>query len=408
MSKKKLIRDNLLLLIGGNIGNLFSFLFNLLLLRADANLANLYIAYNSVILILGVPALVAMRILTIYGDSIFAKLKNYYERNKNKSTLFVFLLVLTFLPVIYVIDISTEESNFYTSFLIFFTAVSTFITYSFRGLKQYEENFLPTVFALNIETFGRLALGYLLGVTLGFGINGILYAAIITMLLSVIPCFDFNYLRGVNHQEVPDYKFKRAIINSFVLTAGTEFFSNFDIAYSLRILHEDINSQTEYSVLQIFRKIIFYGIFIASPLILAVGSKNNHSKKFVFLYTLFSGLFIGSLSAFICFLFKDIFLILINKTLSIVDNATLIYFLISTALMSTSYLLSNWLLSIKKNVFTYIPIIASVIQLIIFFASNKTLFDLLNAFYSSTFIFFMITLLTGYYEIFIKKYNGKI
>jgi len=408
MSKKKLIKDNLLLLIGGNIGNVFSFLFNVLLLRADANLANLYIAYNSVILILGVPALVAMRILTIYGDTIFAKLKNYYEINRNESTLFVFLFILAFLPLIYLVDIATEESNYYTSFLIVVVAVSTFVTYVFRGLNQHEENFLPPVIALNIETLGRLLLGYLLGVTLGFGIYGILYAAIITLLLSLIPCFKFNYLKGVTHSDVPDYKFKRAVINSFILTAGTEFFSNFDIAYSLRVLHENLATQTEYTILQIFRKIIFYGIFIASSLILAVGSKNNHSKKFVFLYTLGSGLFIGLLSALVCYLFKDIFFIIINKELLIVNDWTLILFLISTALMSTSYLLSNWLLSLKKNIFTFIPIIASIIQLIIFLLAERTLFGLLNAFFISTLIFFLITSLTGFYEIFIKKHNAKL
>lgn len=404
-SKKKLIKDNLLLLVGGNIGNVFSFLLNVLLLRADPNLANLYVGYNSVILILGVPALVAMRAFTVYGDSIFGKLKNYYERNKNKSTWFVIGFITLLFVLTNIIKFSTEESTLFSSALIIIVAISTFITYSFRGLKQHEENFLAPVISLNIETGGRLIFAYILGVWLGLGIYGVLTAAFITLLLSLIPCFDWGYLKSTKHT-VNDYKLKTALANSLVLTAGTEFFSNFDIAYTLRVLHEDSVAQTEYTVLQIFRKIIFYGIFIVSSLILSVGSKDKHSKKFVFFYTLGSGLLIGLISAVACYFVRGIFFIILKKDLVIVDNKTLIIFLIFTALMSAAYLLSNWLLSLKKKLITFIPMIASLVQVVIFGFAEKSLNGLLNAFFYSTAIFFLLTVVAGVYEVFINKNNG--
>lgn len=404
-AKRKLIKDNLLLLVGGNIGNVFSFLFNVVLLRADANLANLYVAYNSIILILSVPALVAMRTLTIYGDSIFGKFKSYYERNKNKSTLVIVVLLVALLALTLLVKISTEESNFVTSGLIIIVAISTFITYSFRGLKQHEENFLAPVISLNIETAGRLILGYILGVWFGLGIYGVLIAAFVTLLLSLIPCFEWGYLNNQSHN-VDEYKLRNALANSFILTAGTEFFSNFDVAYSLRVLHEDSNAQTEFTVLQIFRKIIFYGIFIASSLILSVGSKDRHSRKFVFFYTLGSGLVIGLISAAACFIARDIVLIVLKKDLVLVDDKTLIIFLVFTALMSSAYLLSNWLLSLKKKLITFIPIIASLIQIILFGIAEKSLNGLLNAFIYSTTVFFLLTVTAGVYEVFINKKNG--
>lgn len=404
MTKKKLIQDNILLLIGGNLGNVFSFLFNMVLLRADAELANLYVAYNSVVLILGVPALVAMRILTVYGDSAIGKIRAFYESRPLLSNIIFILCILSLLPLNFIVQRITQDSNFITSFMLITLTIALTISYAFRGLKQYEEDFMSTVIALNIETAGRLIIGYVLGVVFGLGVNGVLIGAIVAMVLSIIPVFSKKYLIGKTHF-VPTYKLKIAFFSTLILTAGIEFFSNFDIAYTFKALQYDSIAQTEYNVLQIFRKIIFYGIFIASAVILAAGSKKNHTKKFIFFYTLGSGLTIGIISAIISFEFKDIILFLLNRNLTILDSSTILNFLIFTALMSTAYLLSNWLLAQKRFIYTLIPIVSSIIQFIIYFFAEKTLEGLLNAYLESTAIFFALTTITGIYEIFFRKHN---
>jgi hypothetical protein len=406
MSKKQLIKDNLLLLIGGNLGNVFSFVLNIVLLRSNAELANEYIAYNSIALILGVPSIVAIRTFTIYGDSVIAKLRVYYENNKNRATIIVFSMLLLMLPITYLVKLATERGTLTTSALIVLLAFATVITYAFRGLKQSQEDFLRPVISLNIETLGRLLLGYALGVVLGLGIYGVMVAAILTMLLAIIPCFDFKFFTSPA-APVSDYKLKRVVLNSFLLTSGTEFFANFDIAYSLRALHTNVLEQTEYSILQIFRKVIFYGIFIASSLVLSIGSKEKHTKKFSFFYTLVSGLVMGIGAALGCYIFKDILLAILNKSFTIITNEMLILFLVISALMSASYLLSNWLLSLKKNKYVLVPILASIIQFLIFIFADKDLINLLNAFTYSSVIYFLLVVLTGIYEVFLsKKKNG--
>lgn len=402
MTKNKLIKDNFLLLIGGNLGNVFSFLFNIILIRVDPVLANLYVAYNSVVLILGVPALVLMRLFTVYGDTVIYKLKNFYLNRQLISNITIIIFLFAFIPLNFIIQRFTQDSNFLIAFMIISLSVATTIAYIFRGLKQYEEDFLPTVISLNIETGGRLILGYIFGVTLGFGINGVMIGAILAMILSLVPVFHLKYLFKISHH-VSSYKLMNAFFSTLVFTAGIEFFSNFDIAYSLNQLQNNIVEQTEYNILQVFRKIIFYGIFIVSAMILAVGSKNNHSKKFVFFYTLGSGLSIGVISAIAIYLFRNIILILLNQRLEVVDTATLLNFLIFTAFMSTTYLLSNWLLSQKKFIYTLIPMISVIVQIFVYITADKNLKSLLSAYLTSTSVFFALTTITGIYIVFFNK-----
>lgn len=80
-----------------------------------------------------------------------------------------------------------NQGDLITSFLIITIAIATIISYAFRGLKQYEQKFLSPVIAINIETGGRLILGYLLGITLGWGIYGVLVGSLIAMAASTIP-----------------------------------------------------------------------------------------------------------------------------------------------------------------------------------------------------------------------------
>lgn len=403
MSRKKLITDNLIILIGGNIGNIFSFLTNFILLALpDKKLANLYVAYNSVVLILGIPALVAMRMFTVYGDSIVFKLRNLTSRNRNFLTLGILLLTLSLIPLGYLITIFTQDGNIISTSFIILLAFLTFIVYCFRGIKQFEENFIAPVISLNIETLGRTLLVLFFGVFLDWGIYGVFLGSVISMALAIIPCFEFNYFKGGKHI-VDDFSLKTAFANSLILTAGTEFFSNFDIAYALKVLSGNLQAQTEFNILQIFRKIIFYGLFFSSGLFLSLGSKAKFTRKFTFLYTLGVSLGFGLLGALACYLLKDILLMILKSKFEVLENYDVLYFLIFTALMSAAYILSNWLLSTKRKLYIYIPGIASILQVLIFTLSDHNIHALIRSFSITSGIFFSLCVLAGIYEVFIRK-----
>lgn len=402
MSRTKLIKDNLIILIGGNIGNIFSFLTNFILLAVDKRLANLYVAYNSIVLILGVPALVAMRMFTIYGDTIILKLRKIYSKGTNLLGFIVLGILLLTIPLGYFITLSTEDGNIITSALIIILALLTFVVYCFRGIKQFEENFIPTVISLNIETLGRTILVLVLGVWLGWGIYGVFLGAIISMALAIIPCFEYNYLFGGKH-DVSDYRLIHAFANSFILTAGTEFFSNFDVAYSLKVLENNDQAQTEYTTLQLFRKMIFYGLFFSSGLFLSLGNKAKFTKKFTFLYTLGVSLGFGGLGALIIYLLRNIFLQILRTNFIILDNDDVAYFMIFTALMSSAYILSNWLLASKRKLYIYIPGLASILQVLIFVFSQHNIHSLIISFSITSGIFFTLSVVAGIYEVFIRK-----
>ncbi|BDQ04557.1 MAG: hypothetical protein KatS3mg084_0075 [Candidatus Dojkabacteria bacterium] len=399
MSRSKVIKDNLLLLIGGNLGNVFSFLIHMLLLRLDPLIANMYIAYNGIVLILGVPALVVMRMLTVYGHSIIVRLRSFYTRHQISSHVFLICILLALIPLTFIIQQMTFDRSFFTAFMLVILAITTFVAYAFRGLKQHEENFLPTIISLNIETGGRLLLVYIFGFIFGWGINGVLFGAIISMIVSVVPVFEFRSieLKGINANIEP-YRFSKAFISSLIVTACIEFFSNFDIVYSMHVLQYDLNAQTQYNILQIFRKIIFYGIFISSGLILAIGGKNKHGKRFTFFYTAVSSFIIGFVSSIVLYLGKDVLLIILNNNLNLIDSLQLISFLFFTTLMSSSYLLSNWLLSQKKLFHIVIPILAIISQIVLYIQADNHINDLLNAYYLSTSLFFIMTIGAGLWE----------
>ncbi len=399
MLKKQVVKNNLLLLIGGNLGNVFSFLIHLSLLRLDPLIANTYNAYNGIVLILGVPALVVMRMLTIYGHSTILKLKNFYSKNRILSNVLLIILCLALIPLNLIIQQITFDDSPITAFMLVTLAIATFFAYAFRGLKQHEENFFPTIISLNIETGGRLLLVYIFGFIFGWGINGVLIGAILSMILSIIPVFDFQGLKIKSlNTDIDPYSFSKAFASSFIVTACIEFFSNFDIIYSINSLQYDVNAQTQYNVLQIFRKIIFYGIFISSGLILSIGGKKKHSHFFTFMYTLISGMLIGIVSSIVLYIGKDIVLLILNNRLDLVDSYKMMAFLFFTTLMSSSYLLSNWLLSRKNIAYTLIPVIAVISQIFVYVNSKNTLDDLLNAYFISSVIFFILTFFAGLYE----------
>lgn len=405
MSKKQLIKDNVLMFVGGNIANALNYLLNIILLRTDKPLFNLFTAYSSLTLLLFIPSLVSLRVFTVFGNPVIANLRESLIRNKNKYLIGIIVLVSLLIPLNLLLTNISEDGNFITSSLLLIVATISILANIVRGIQQYEENYKRAILSINIEALGRLFLGFFFAVILKFGISGILIGHIIGLIGSLLVCFEKKHI-AITQKKSDQFRLKNIFYNTFIMTAGLEFLSNFDIVYSNRILQKDVAAQTEYNVLQFFRKIIFFGIYTVSSTILSIGSKDRHSKKFMFLFTFMTGLIIGIGCGIGFFLLKGLIFKLLAQDISLISNQELAIFICATTLMSTGYLLSNWLFSLKRKLYIYIPLISSGIQFIIFVLSGHSLQALLNAFYISSIMFFLLAVAGSVLEITNTQHNN--
>jgi hypothetical protein len=388
--------------LGGNIANALNYVLNIVLIRVDEPLFNLYTAYSSLSLILLVPSYVSMRIFTVFGSPVIANIRDVIVRRKNFFLAGTIIAALLLIPLNILLTKVTESGNTITSILLITLACIGFIANIFRGIRQHEENYKRAVVSLNIEALGRVILGFFFAVVLDWGISGILVGHILGLIGSLLVCFDPVHVDKT--AEVKDeLQLKSIFLNTFVMTAGLEFFSNFDIVYSNYILHQNDQAQTEFNTLQFFRKIIFFGIFTVSSTILSIGSKNRHTNKFMFMFTFATGMLIGIICGVGFFIFKPIIFGVLGQDISLITNAQLALFIGATTLMSTAYLLTNWLFSKKKLLYVFIPVAASLSQAVLFLTAEKALDPLLNAFYMASAIFFIIAISMSIWETLQKK-----
>jgi hypothetical protein len=412
MTSKKLVKDNLIMFIGGNVANALNYFLNLALFRIDDTLLNLYTTYTSVSLLLLIPSQVSLRTFTVFGNPIVENLRRYYLRNKNLVLSLLIVLALMLLPANIILTRITQSGKTVTSVLLILLALIGVVSYVFRGIRQHDEDYRTAAISLNIEAVSRLVLGLLFSVYLKMGISGILIAHIIGLIGSLIVCFDKEQFRStLKHND--EVRLKNLFVNTFWLTAGLEFFANFDIIYSAHILNPENlapppPAQTQFNTLQFFRKIIFFGSFTVSSIILSIGGKGHKTKQFMFMYTMVVGLIIGVGSSIFFILLKKPILSILQKDLTLISNLQLVQFLAATTFMSTSYLLANWLYTLKKTNFIFLPMIASITQFTLYILFAKDLISMLNIFFITSTIFFVLTFGAGIYELLIKNKSIEI
>lgn len=402
MSKKALFKANLLFFIGGNIANALNFALNIALVKIDKNLLNEYTAYTSISLILLVPSLVTMRIFTVFGNPIIVNIQRSLRKNKNRTIASIILFSLLLIPFNYFLTTISTNGTWITSSLLIALAIVGFVANIFRGIQQNEENNKIAVISLNMEAAGRLILGFIFAIPLKMGISGVLLGHVLGLVASMIVCFEYKHINSpLEHND--EVRLRNLFLNTFFMTIGLEFFSNFDIIYTNYILGQAEDVKAEFNTLSIFRKIIFFGIFSISSVYLSVGGKNRFTKKFLFTTSVVVSFIISIGLGGFFFLFKDFIFEFLDQDMHLITNKHIIVFLISTTLMSTAYLLSNWLFTLKKNIFIYLPLAASLVQTLVFIIIGKDLYSLLNAFLITSIIFFGITFGVGFVEIMKKE-----
>lgn len=404
LKNSKLFNDNLILLIGGNVANVFSFLLLILLFRTHPDVASSYTAFMSVVLILSIPGQIIMRMFTVYGDSLFKGILTWVYHNSFKSWMIVFFLSFSTIPISFLIMYVSPRADFTIAMIVTLVIFSMIISYGLRGLRQFEDNFFMAMLALNLETIGRFIFGYILCFVFDFGINGVMIGTLIAMTLSIIPSIKKEYfdLKGFEGYKE---KISHSILNSALFTIGAETFTNFDTAYILKVYEDNNALQNEFAVLQFYRKIIFYGIFTLSSLILSIASKGTRSKLFVFLFTLGMGISMGGVASIIFYEFKDFFFSLLNQKLLVVHDEYFAMFLMATTFLITAYLLANILLSKKRIFYSLIPIIAVLIQIPTFLLSQNDIESMISAYTLSTASFLLLCIVFAGYDILKEKFQ---
>src|SRR4051812_11947737 len=141
MSTKTLIKNNLFILIGGNLSSLLNYLLNLILLRVDKGLFNEYTIVSSIALILFVPSLVIFRVFGTYGDKIFAEVKSVMKKPKYRfiSLLSLFVIIAA---SFFIIRDQLPNKSYFTSVLMIILVLGVIVVNMYRGMRQFKEDFV--------------------------------------------------------------------------------------------------------------------------------------------------------------------------------------------------------------------------------------------------------------------------
>ena len=405
----KLVTYNIVLLLGGVVANVFSLAINFILLKTESNLANLYVIYNGITLIISFPSTFLIRIFNVYGEKLLLDFILYAKER------LYFLLVL-FLSLTSLITYSTfmfiTGQDIFIAINITLLAIVTIVVYILRGIQNHKFRFINTMLSLNIETGGRLLTSLVLGIFLNMGIYGVMFGALITMLLSLVPLIEKDFFaKFVKHLfDQVDVSYmpnvKSILLSSLLFSFAIELIFNFETIFTLMSL--SINGEKSiYNLLQIIKKILFHGSVLLIPLVLSLGHRLKKNPYLTFFYTIISGLLLSTCLFIFFYITRDYFLDFFNLASPEAGWGTVILLsMVSNILFVLGYLTLSWLFSQERFTYCNILSILNVIVLpIIFYTSYKDLEDLLKSSLLANLIFFLSALILSIIHLTGKKYE---
>lgn len=358
MSKQKFLGNSLLIFVGVNIANLASYILYILLLKYDKALFNDYIPISSIVGVLFTVSLIIFRAFAVNGEVIYKDLWDKVTGNKLRTAqISVGILILSFV-ISFLLTLVQDRYSFLALLLTIFTALASYIYSMYRGIRQYDGDLINMIIGINIETFGRLLIGFALGYFLGFGIEGILFSMVVAHVVGIF----YMYKRPVSTIENVnkiDNKLARTFINSFIFTLGLELFINILILFANTRLESNEEILLNFNSLEFFRKTVMLSIVAISGYIISTSAKKTYSKKFTFLFTLITGTVVAGSVIGLFYLFKTQLSVFINLDLNRIDSGLVNLFFIGTLFSALAYLISNWLFSFQRNIYIYLPIVLS-------------------------------------------------
>lgn len=396
VNKKSFLGNSLLIFVGVNIANLASYLLYILLLKYDKVLYNDYIPISSIVAILFVVSLIIFRAFAVNGR-LYPDLWDRWVNNKVRLVQIAVAVLIGTMGLSFVLTLVQDKYSFLAVLLTIYTGLASYAYSMYRGIRQYDGDLVNMIIGINIETFGRLVIGFALGYFLKWGIEGILLSMVIAHIVGIFYMFKRPVRRAEDRNL--DARLATTFINSFIFTLGLELFANFLILYTNAKLQADYDMLTNFNALEFFRKTVMLSIVAISGFIISTSAKKSFSKKFVFVFTLGSGFIVAASVIGLFYFFKDAISGFINLDLGLIDQELINIFFIGTLLSAIAYLLCTWLFSFQKKIYIWLPPVISVIELAVLVMWGNDFTGIINSFAVISAVFFAGTFVLAIREV---------
>lgn len=381
----KLLKDNLILLIGTNLAGFLAFLYHFYMGRVlgpeDYSVLVVVISFSYImnVFILGIQAAVS-KYVAIYKVRNSTEKINYLLR-RSIFKLGIVGIVAIFIFIFFAKYVSgflnmTVMPLYIVSFLILFSLILPLC----RGVLQGLQDFKHLGINLAVEGIVKISLGVLF-VWFGWKVNGATLAYVlgfgIPILFALFPLRNYlkkNDVKNIESKEI----YKYALPMLIMLIALTAFFS-IDV-----ILVKHFFSGLDagyYSALSILGKIIFFGCISISQVMFPKASEMHElkgkSKGLLYKSIGMIGLLIVPI-ILLYFLIPE-FIIKIVYGVSYLPVAPLLgWFGLFMGLFSLVYLVSFYLMSINKTRFVIVLFLVDVLEVILIHYYHTSLTNIIT------------------------------
>ncbi len=377
--RESLVKDNAVLFIFTFINSIFGYLYHFFAARllGPANYGTLS-SLLSILYILTIPFNTIQTAVSRFTSEYKAKKEegkiSYLLSRSIKKMLMISIIISILIIILIPLLKSFLHINEKFPFIVLaFVAIFAFLLPIIRGILQGSQNF--KLLGVNLILEGMIKFGF--GVTLiliGFGVSGAIGAIIASF---AIP-FLFGLYNLKNYFKIKKSKIEKKNVYSYsihlliLLTALTIFYS-VDLLLVKHYFPEE--EAGYYAAAALLGKVIFFGTMSITQVMFAKVSEHYFSKK-EFKKIMYKSLFLITIFGASVFLFYRMFPELTIKLFFGKDFLAIMPYIgkfsILMTLFSLVYSLSFYNISINRNKFIYLIILANVaeILLIIFFHSS--------------------------------------
>lgn len=384
----ELIAGSFFVFIGSMTNNIFSFLFNLFLVRNFST--SDYGIYASLVSIIALSSFLSQSLITIFvkfaGDFLskgnISDASNFYKKIFRYTLIFSLLVLLCFIVFSsYIREFLHINNNFY----IVLVALITFFSYMSMINEAFIRGLLKFKFLSFIVSFGsliKLTFGALF-IWLGYGIFGALGAVllngIVPFLLAFIP------LKGIFRQTKDSQEFSIRSILSYAIPASVTILSLASFVSTDIILVKHFFSSSMaglYGGLSLVGKVIFYFTspipLVMFPLII---KRHNNKEAFHTLFYLSLLLVLIASLAIVMFYFflpKFVVSLFLAQQGYLAISQYIGYFAIFLLIYSLSNVCINFFLSIGKTEIYKIVAPTALFQIFLIILFHDNFFEIIT------------------------------
>lgn len=412
----ELISGSMFIFFGGLISNVFSFLYNLFLVRSlsFADYAA-FASLTSILILVSLPSQSLLTIITRFATDYFSR-----NKEKNAAEFYIqsskFVLIIGFIIFIFICIFSYPLSRFLQITSIWYVVlVGALVGISYLGIVntaflQSLLHFKLLAFYAIIGSFFRLAIGALL-IMIGWKVYGALGALVIAYvigyILNIIP---LKFLFSIKRTEI-SLPWRELLIYALPTSFGVIALSSFTSTDIILVKHFFTPHDAGlYSGISLIGRVIFYFTApIPSVMFPLVIKRFNKGENVHGLFYLALGLvFFSSLSmSLFYFIFpKFVISFFLGGKGYLQISPFLALFGINITLFSVVNVFSTFFLSLKKTSISYIIALAALLQIIFISLFHKNFFQIICISIILS-LLLLITLLIYYFRVYGQKTHKK-